>query len=84
MKLLDGPGNSPSKYLRAIDSVKRLRADLAPVLVHCHAGRSRSVIVVASHLIRDHGYSLAEAMTLIASKRDVLITAGLQEVLDFH
>ncbi len=41
-------------------------------------------MVVASHFMRDCGLSLLDAMELISSKREVNITAGLQEVLDFH
>ncbi|MEM1296065.1 MAG: dual specificity protein phosphatase [Verrucomicrobiota bacterium] len=82
--LIDGAGNSPAQFRRAVDAVAKLRTKAPPLLVHCHAGRSRSPIVVASHFIRDCGLSLSEAMKLISEKREVIVTAGLQEVLGFE
>ncbi|MFT4547195.1 MAG: hypothetical protein ACI8XO_003148 [Verrucomicrobiales bacterium] len=34
--------------------------------------------------MRDKGMSLPDAMELIASQRDIRITSGMQEALDFH
>ena len=82
--LIDGAGNDPAVFLRAVDTLKHYRHSNAPVLVHCHAGKSRSVTVVAVHLMRDLGMSLIEAMELISSRRDIHITPGMQEALDFH
>ena len=84
VELIDGAGNRPEVFLRAVKTLKRFRANHAPVLVHCHAGRSRSAVVVASHLMRDCGLSLGEAMGTISKKREVIVTFGLQEALDFH
>ena len=84
VELIDGAGNRPEVFLRAVKILTRFRADHSPVLVHCHAGRSRSAVVVASHFMRDCGLSLAEAMDTISEKREVMITPGLQEALDFH
>jgi uncharacterized protein (DUF779 family) len=39
-------GNRPEVFLRAIGLLKRLKAKHSPVLVHCHAGQSRSAAVV--------------------------------------
>ena len=84
IELIDGAGNRPEIFMKAVRTLARLRGDHSPVLVHCHAGRSRSAVVVASHFMRDHGLSLAEAMNTISEKREVIITSGLQEALDFH
>ena len=83
LKLIDGAGNSPERFLRAVRLLKELSADHAPVLVHCHAGQSRSAAVVCKYLMQEKGKTLAQAMKEITSKRKVSIVAGLQEALDF-
>jgi len=81
--LIDGPGNSPSGFQHAVSSLRRLSEKSHPVLVQCHAGRSRSAAVVACHLMWNCGYTLADAMNEISEKREVIITARLQEVFNF-
>src|SRR5215218_4698027 len=50
--LEDALGNDLRLFEKALDALTRLAADAGPVLVHCHAGRSRSVVVVARYLMR--------------------------------
>lgn len=83
VELIDGAGNRPEKFLRAVSLLKQLSLSHAPVLVHCHAGQSRSAAVVCKYFMQEEGESLGEAMRRITSKRKVSIVAGLQEVLDF-
>jgi dual specificity phosphatase 12 len=83
VELIDGAGNSPEKFLRAVRLLKELSTSHGPVLVHCHAGQSRSAAVVCKHLMQEKGKTLAEAMKELTSKRKVSIVAGLQEALDF-
>ncbi len=82
VELIDGAGNRPEVFLRAVRILRHLAAKHPPVLVHCYAGRSRSAAVVCSFLMRDEGNSLVEAMRRITAKRRVAIAAGLQELLD--
>ena len=82
-RLIDGAGNEPELFLNAVKALRFSRKRLPPVLVHCHAGQSRSAVVVAVHLMKDVGMELQEAMELISKKREVRITAGLQEALFF-
>lgn len=49
-----------------IDEAKR---EGGGVLVHCFAGRSRSVTVILAYLMRTHHMSLSEALELVRSKR---------------
>src|SRR5689334_15953664 len=42
VELIDGAGNPPERFLRAVRLVKELVSKHGPVLVHCHAGQSRS------------------------------------------
>ena len=39
------------------------------LLVHCHAGRSGSVIVVAGYLVKTKGWTVQAAYDFIATKR---------------
>jgi protein tyrosine/serine phosphatase len=83
VELIDGAGNRPEVFLRAVGSLKQLKAKCPPVLVHCHAGQSRSAAVVCKFLMGEGGLNLAQAMKHITTKRKVAINAGLQEALDF-
>ena len=82
VELIDGSGNPPEKFLRAVRLLGELAVKHAPVLVQCHAGQSRSAAVVCRYFMKQ-GDTLAEAMRRITSKRRVAIIAGLQEALDF-
>ena len=83
VQLIVGRGNRPEIFLRAVRTLRQLKTKHSPVLVHCHAGQSRSAAVVCKFLMKEEGSGLAEAMKKITTKRKVAIQAGLQEVLDF-
>ena len=83
VQLIDGSGNPPEKFLRAVKLLRDLTSKHAPVLVHCHAGQSRSAAVVCKYFMQEEGDSLSDAMRRITCKRRVAIIAGLQEALDF-
>ena len=83
LELIDGKGNRPEKFLRAVRFLRELVAKRSRVLVHCHAGQSRSAAVVCKYFMQVDGDSLGEAMKRITGKRRVAIVAGLQEALDF-
>jgi protein-tyrosine phosphatase len=80
--LIDGAGNRPEVFLRAVRLLRELAAKHPPVLVHCYAGRSRSAAVVCKFLMIEEGNSLVAAMRRITSKRKVAIAAALQDFLD--
>jgi protein-tyrosine phosphatase len=52
LNLIDGAGNDLRVVELAVESLVRLASSLPPVLVQCHAGRSRSPLVVARSLVR--------------------------------
>lgn len=79
--LIDGAGNVPDHFFLALRRLEELVAYASPVLVHCHAGRSRSVIVVAAYLMKHEHLSATEAIQLIASKREIYLTPGIRELL---
>jgi len=79
--LKDGPGNDPTIFQRAVESVSGFSSRYAKLLVQCHAGRSRSVVVVAAHLMLVHRWSAKDALAYVASKRESSVTAGLEKLL---
>src|SRR5262245_17928938 len=72
--LLDGHGNDIRVVERAVNSLVRMASTTPPVLVHCHAGRSRSPLIVAGYLMRVQGMDPDRAVEFVASKREVNIT----------
>lgn len=79
--LIDGDGNGADLFKRAVQAVTKCLAATAPVLVHCQAGRSRSVIVVASHFVSKGLYqSIDDALAYISTKRDINVTAALKDL----
>ncbi len=74
--LVDGPGNDLRVFRFARDDLRRLAAQ-GPVLVQCHAGRTRSVIVVAAYLLEAHRISAMEAISRVAAKREINVTPAL-------
>jgi Dual specificity phosphatase, catalytic domain len=79
--LIDGAGNEPGALGRAVAALEGLLRDHPPVLVHCHAGRSRSVVVVAALLARTLRLGPAEAVARVAARRVVCITPEFEELL---
>ncbi len=80
--LEDAPGNDPRLFRRAIENLADLVSTSPPVLVQCHAGRSRSAVVVAGYLIKHCEMTQEEALALLAAKREIAITAGVERLLD--
>lgn len=78
--LVDGPGNDLRVLHFAVDDLRRLAAQ-GPVLVQCHAGRSRSVVVVAAYLMEAHRISAREAISRVAAKREINVTPALVDLL---
>jgi protein-tyrosine phosphatase len=80
--LEDGPGNDVRLFRMAVNTLGRLLRETGRVLVHCHAGRSRSAVVVAAHLMLTRGLEAEDALALIGTKRPINITAGLERLLE--
>uniref|UniRef100_A0A1D1Z5S4 Dual specificity protein phosphatase 1 n=1 Tax=Anthurium amnicola TaxID=1678845 RepID=A0A1D1Z5S4_9ARAE len=70
IEVLDSPDVNLEQHfdecIEFIDEAKRMGGG---VLVHCFAGRSRSVTVVVAYLMKKHHMSLSEALALVKSKR---------------
>jgi protein phosphatase slingshot len=68
VRLEDGPGNDLRLFNLAINALDGLVRGSPPVLVQCHAGRSRSVVVVAAYLIKRLGIDAPTALARVAAK----------------
>ncbi len=77
----DGPGDDLPKLIRAVDALDRLAATHPPVLVHCRAGQSRSVAVVAAYLMHLKNLSGEEAIDMIAQKRHISLNREMMELV---
>lgn len=69
----DGAGNDPWHFQRAVTLVGRYAFHHPKLLVHCQAGRSRSVMVVAGHLVRQNAWDLRQALEFIQGKRPEIV-----------
>jgi len=81
VQMVDGPGNDLATYRRAVETLARLVESHPPTLVQCHAGRSRSPIVVAGYLVRTRDLDPVQAIGEVAAKRDINISDGLEHLL---
>ena len=79
--LIDGLGNDMRTFTRAVDTLIQFVESHPPVLVHCHAGRSRSPIVVAGYLIVKEKMEPEDALAFIGTKREINVTPGLEDLL---
>ena len=67
--MIDGYGNQPTALIAAVYMLDELLGRHRTVLVHCHAGVSRSSTVVATYLAHKDGINFDEAIELVRSKR---------------
>jgi len=71
IRLIDGPGNDPDLFLKAIEFLHEELEAERKVLVHCMEGKSRSVLTVALYIAATDGRALEDAIDLVASRRPV-------------
>ena len=75
--LRDGSGNELQTFRFAVESLRRLAVSHSPVFVQCQFGRSRSAAVVAGYLMHTQSVDPLQARAIVASKRDISISAAL-------
>lgn len=68
VSLVDGD-NPAEDFTRAVDALEGMIRRNGRTLVHCHAGRSRSLVVVAGYLVRHRNFTPEDALNLVKSKR---------------
>ena len=78
---IDGSGNSMQLFTRVIDILADFVDNYSPVIVHCHAGRSRSASVVIGYYIKYHDMQVEEAIDFVGQKRQINIADGLLRLL---
>jgi len=66
----------------ALTQVESWLAGGRNVLVHCHAGRSRSATLVLAHLMQSRRLPLTAALELVLARRPVLPNRGFFAVLE--
>jgi protein-tyrosine phosphatase len=79
--LLDGPGNEPSRFRRAVETLARLVVEAPPVLVHCRAGWSRSPVVVAGYLMLTRVLTATDALAEVSARRPSCVVPELIALL---
>ena len=79
--LIDGPGNAPAIFDEAVELLCDLAMDGERVLVHCHAGQSRSACVVIASLVKSAGLSLGAATAKVKAKRRIYLSDGIRDHL---
>lgn len=82
IKLIDGPGNDPRHLRLALRYLGQLLEEAPPVLVHCRAGRSRSVAVVAAYLASTEGLDFEESLDLVRKRRESAVAEALIEAYE--
>lgn len=80
--LIDGPGNRDDLFRQAVLEIGELSRKVPRLLVHCHAGRSRSVVAVAAHLMHVNGWGPTQALRYVTAKRESVLTPGIERLLE--
>jgi len=69
--MMDGPRNEKERFSRAVESITELLKDGESVLVHCAAGKSRSVTVTAAALSIVEENTFEESLDAVRRCRDI-------------
>ena len=79
--LVDAAGNDNRVFKDCIDFIDDVVSSNEKILVHCHAGRSRSVCMVARYFMIKHGMTSHQALAKIETKREIYLSPGIEELL---
>jgi len=80
--LVDGPGNNYRYLDQAVSFIDEVVSRGDKILVHCHAGRSRSVCIVARYFMVKHDLTSHQALESIKVKREIYLSPGIETILD--
>lgn len=70
--LLDGPGNEPYQYVIALQVIQALLSRGKKILLHCHAGQSRSPAIASAMLVLLRKAStLKQAYDIVGASRPI-------------
>lgn len=70
--LIDGSGNEQYEFDAAVHTLESILHDGHKVLVHCHAGVSRSPTIVATYIAKQTGHSLNHSIDFVGEKRGII------------
>jgi protein-tyrosine phosphatase len=76
----DGP-NETRLFKEAVSTLEGLLADYNRVVVHCRAGRSRSIAVVAAYLMKVRDWGADEALAFVMAKRPASVAPELVDLV---
>ena len=79
--LVDAAGNDRRNFKDATDYIDDIVSNEEKILVHCHAGRSRSVCIVARYFMIKEGLTSHQALARIEAKREIYLSPGIEEIL---
>ncbi len=79
--LIDGD-NEMRAFREAVDTLKALVGKYGRVLVHCRAGRSRSVAVVAGYLVRTKNLGAHQALDMVKTRRETAVAPELVTLVE--
>lgn len=81
--LLGGAGNDKRVIKDCLDFIDDVVSANEKILVHCHAGRSRSVCIVARYFMKKERMKSHEALAIIETKREIYLSPGIEELLEY-
>ena len=79
--LVDAAGNDKRLFDGCVDFIDDVITSGDKILVHCHAGRSRSVCILARYFMRKEGLTSHQALAKIEAKREIYLSPGIEEIL---
>lgn len=79
--LVDASGNDRRLFDHCVDFIHDVVTSGDRILVHCHAGRSRSVCITARYFMLKQGLTSHQAIALIEGKREIYLSPGIEEIL---
>src|SRR5262245_40425144 len=81
LHLVDGK-NEMARFREAVDALAFLVQRHGRVVVHCRAGRSRSIAVVAGYLRKALGVEADQALGIVRSKRESAVAPELIDLVE--
>ena len=78
IELTDGGGNGEINVRNAVGFLTDFMRDGEKVFVHCHAGRSRSVVILTMALMQHLAIGRGAALAMIREKREIALTPGIE------
>jgi predicted protein tyrosine phosphatase len=81
--MVDGP-NEMAVLRRAVAALDDLVQRHGRVVLHCRAGRSRSVAVTAAYLVKVRGWDAEQALEFVKAKRESAVAPELMRLVEAY